>query len=259
MLELTCDDELRAASGDDTLLMWAAQGFTTGARAWGHGRAVAVASPAVSGRDRIAVRGPVEELAPLLREVLPQTGPDYRPLGDAALIGELCAEMRELEWLGTFGWMDAAGGPVQGALGQAAAAGGAPAAEAESGASWLRAEELDEAAELIDRHFPSSYAHPHRPGARAWAGVRDGAGRLTALAADAWGAPTVGLLAGVVTDPEHGRGRGHGAAACGLVVGELLERTGRAALMVEAGNDPAIRLYRRLGLEWRELAAARQR
>jgi hypothetical protein len=241
VIELTTDDELREAADDDSLLMWAARGFTTGARAWAHGAATAVASPALSGRDRVAVRGPLADAAPLLRLLLREMGPSYRPLGDAALIAGLAEELDEIEFLGTFGWMTISGdglGP--------------------SDAQWLGADDLDEVAALIDQHFPTSFAHPGRPGAAAWAGVRDSAGRLTAIAADAWSAPTIGLLAGVATHPDHGRGRGHAEAACRLVLDSHLRRSGRAGLMVEDWNAPALRLYRRLGLDWRALAASHQ-
>ncbi|GLW69877.1 hypothetical protein Kpho02_21760 [Kitasatospora phosalacinea] len=258
MFELTVEEQLRTATDDDAVLVWAAQGLATGARAWTSGRAVAVASPALSGRDRIAVRGPVAELLPLLDEVMSLVGPSYRPFGDAELLAELCDHHGGLEALGDFGWMErtATGLPPldTGAGGDGGAgAGGQPVAH------WLAPGELDEAADLIDRHFPASHAHPHRPGVRAWAGVRDETGRLTALAADAWPAPTVGLLAGVVSDPVHGRGRGHAAAACRLALTGILERSPRAALMVDAWNASAIGLYRRLGLDHRQLAAAAQR
>ncbi|GAA2086784.1 hypothetical protein GCM10009759_07730 [Kitasatospora saccharophila] len=273
MFELTAEEQLRTATDDDSVLVWAAQGFTGGARAWARGRAVAVASPALSGRDRIAVRGPVEDLLPLLDELLAFVGPSYRPFGDAGLLAELCARREGLELSGRFGWMqrtaaglsplDGVGAVGVGTVGTGAFAGRA-AGEGVGGqgravAHWLAPGELDEAAELIDRHFPASHAHPHRPGVRAWAGVRDEAGRLTAVAADAWPAPAVGLLAGVVSDPVHGRGRGHAAAACRLVLDGILGRSPCAALMVDAWNEPAIGLYRRLGLEHRTLDAAAQR
>ncbi|MFD7729598.1 GNAT family N-acetyltransferase [Kitasatospora phosalacinea] len=260
MFELIAEGQLRTATDDDAVLLWAAQGLTGGARAWTSGRAVAVASPALSGRDRIAVRGPVAELLPLLDEVTALVGPSYRPFGDADVLAELCARHDGLEALGGFGWMQrtAAGPPLPDADG-GNGSGGSGGGGGRVAAHWLAPDELDEAADLVDRHFPTSHAHPHRPGVRAWAGVRDETGRLTALAADAWPAPAVGLLAGVVSDPVHGRGRGHAAAACRLALAGILGRSPRAALMVDAWNEPAIGLYRRLGLEHRQLAAAAQR
>jgi len=244
VIELNTEDDLRTAAHDDPLLLWAARGFTTGARAWSLGAATAVASPDLSGRDRLAVRGPITDAAPLVCRALAESGPSYRPLGDAQLIGGLGDRLHRLEILGTFGWMDTR------TL--------TPAPSDAPTAHWLTADDLPDAAALLDAHFPSSYAHPTRPGATAWAGVRDTGGRLTATAADAWSAPTVGLLAGVAAHPEYGRGRGHAEAACRVVLDTQVTRHGRAALLVDEWNAPAIRLYRRLGLTWRTLAAAHQ-
>lgn len=77
-----------------------------------------------------------------------------------------------------------------------------------------------------------------------------------ARAADAWSAPGVGFLAGVAT-AERARGRGAGSAVCGLALDGLVAEHGTAALIVDTWNTAAIRLYRRLGLSWRPLAAAR--
>ncbi|WP_345770065.1 GNAT family N-acetyltransferase [Streptomyces sp. F-1] len=57
--------------------------------------------------------------------------------------------------------------------------------------------------------------------------------------------------------PPSGRGRGAGTAVCGLVLDRLVADHGMAALMVDGWNTAAVRLYRRLGLSWRPLAAAR--
>jgi len=56
-----------------------------------------------------------------------------------------------------------------------------------------------------------------------------------------------GFVDGVAAHPGH-RGRGHAAEVCGFVLRELLAEHGRAALLVDAWNAPAIALYRRLGL-----------
>ncbi|GAA2749074.1 GNAT family N-acetyltransferase [Kitasatospora cinereorecta] len=250
--ELTTEHRLRQACHDDTLIMWAARGFTTGARAWTHGAATAVASPGLSGRDRLAVHGPAADAEPLLRHALATAGPTYRPLGDTRLITALADRIPRLETLGTFGWMDTTTPPPPAAA--------VPAdTDAEAEAHWLADHELPEAAALLDDHFPTSHAHPHRDGPHTWAGVRDRRGHLTAIAADAWSAPTVGLLAGVATHPDHGRGRGHAHTVCRFVLDAQLRAHGRAALMVDRDNTPAIRLYQRLGLTWRSLTAARQR
>lgn len=77
-----------------------------------------------------------------------------------------------------------------------------------------------------------------------------------AVTAIAWPAPDVGYLAAVAVHAE-ARGRGFGAAVCGFVLAEALARHGAAALMVDEWNHAAIRLYRRLGMTYRTLTAAR--
>ncbi|MER6983442.1 GNAT family N-acetyltransferase, partial [Streptomyces carpinensis] len=76
-----------------------------------------------------------------------------------------------------------------------------------------------------------------------------------AVAADAWSGAGCGLLAGVVTHPR-ARGRGLGAAVSRFVVDDLVRRYGRAALLVDADNTPAIRAYERAGMRGRLFAAA---
>ncbi|UBU18631.1 hypothetical protein [Nonomuraea gerenzanensis] len=53
-------EEVRAACGDDDLVVWAAQDLSGGSRAWALGEAVVAASAAVSRHDRLAVWGGVE-------------------------------------------------------------------------------------------------------------------------------------------------------------------------------------------------------
>nr|MBO2475938.1 hypothetical protein [Actinomycetales bacterium] len=88
------------------------------------------------------------------------------------------------------------------------------------------------------------------------AGIRSTTGELLAVAADAWSAPTVGLLAGVATAVP-ARGRGLGERICRFVVEELLATYGRASLMVDDWNAAAIRVYERIGFARRPVAAAR--
>ncbi|MEY9948310.1 GNAT family N-acetyltransferase [Kitasatospora sp. GAS1066B] len=242
MRELTI--ETAAELGDHPIIRWAAQGFAPHIRAFTLDGAVAVASPALSGRDRLAVHGPAEPAARLVRAALREVGPGYRPIGERDLLDSVLARIPELRPVPPFSWMDLTG-PADLA--------------APPRARWLTPEELPEAAALLDEAFPDSFAHPNRPGARAWAGVRDETGRLTALAADAWSAPDLGLLAGVAAHPVHGRGRGHAEAACRLVLDSLLRRCGRAALMVADANHAAIRLYERLGLRRRLVMATQLR
>ena len=57
--------------------------------------AVAVAAPALSTRDRLVVTGPAGDAIPLVRDVLREVGPAYRPLGDRGLIDAQTARNRE--------------------------------------------------------------------------------------------------------------------------------------------------------------------
>jgi predicted GNAT family acetyltransferase len=90
-------------------------------------------------------------------------------------------------------------------------------------------------------------------GVSRWAGSRvDGV--LAAVAADAWSAPSVGLLAGVATGARF-RGRGLAERLCAWVSGELVAARGRAALMVDDENAAAIGVYERIGYVRRRVMA----
>lgn len=234
-------DELVALCGGDTLCLWAAQGLDGRSRAWASedGRALAVAGPGISRRDRIAVHGPAGAVVPLVRQVLSDLGPTYRPLGDPALIEAVVGGLPELVAGKAFGWMEttAAPPPVAGR------------------ARWLSDHELPEATNLLAAANPDSDAQPGISNGERWAGVRDDAGRLTALAALVWSTPAVALIGGVAVHPD-ARGRGLGRAVCGLVLAEALARHGSAALMVDDWNHAAIRLYRSLGMSYRPIRAA---
>ncbi|WP_063795888.1 GNAT family N-acetyltransferase [Peterkaempfera griseoplana] len=242
MREIHDHRELMVRCGHDTLCVWAAQGLDGRSRAWSSadGRAVAVAGPALSTRDRLALSGPVDSVVPLARAVLEEVGPTYRPLGRPGVIDALVAGHPGLRPGRTFGWMDRT----------------EPMTAPQDGrAGWLTEAELPEAGALLQAGFPDSDAVPGAPGVHRWAGVRGPGGRLLALAALAWSAPSVGLLAGVAVSPE-ARGRGLGRTVCRFVLAAALEEHGAAALMVDDGNLPALRLYRGLGLRYRKLRAA---
>lgn len=204
-------------------------------RVFRSGSAVAVAAAGLSGRDRIAVSGRAEDALPLVRDVLAEVGPTYRPFGDAALID---AFVRGVPGLvpgpRSFLWMETteSPGPV-------------------TGVDWLDRDGEQRARTLFDLCFPDSYAQPGRPGVRRWAGA-DGA---LAVAADAWSAADSGFMAGVVTHP-HARGRGLGAAVSRFVLDALVRRHGRAALMVDATNTAAVSVYEGAGMRGRLFGAA---
>ncbi|SED81216.1 Acetyltransferase (GNAT) family protein [Streptomyces sp. 3213] len=238
---------MRAA--DPGHLLWAAQlrpdgRLGPGVRVFRHGSAIAVVSPGLSGRDRIAVDGAADDALVLVRdEVLAEVGPGYRPFGDAELIGALVRGIPGLVAAGGPGflWMETA----------------EKSAAVPEGVGWLDAVGEREAVTLFEESFPGSYARPGRPGARRWAGAYDpeGDGGLLAVAGDAWSGVGCGFMAGVVTRAE-ARGRGLGVAVSRFVVDALVREYGRAALMVDADNSAAIAAYRRAGMRGREFAAA---
>jgi GNAT superfamily N-acetyltransferase len=238
MRELKTADEVRSASADDTVIMWAAQGLKPGARAWASGDAVAVACPDLFRRDRVFVLGDPREAVPLVRHALAECGPTYRVLGDEALIREVADRLPELRFNAVFDWMDTDRPRIP------------PAAR--DRARWLPPSDDPRVTALLAVASPSAWATPGLPGVRRWAGLRDG-DELVAVAADAWSAPRVGLIAGVATAPEH-RGKGHAETVCGTVAAALAAEHGRVALMVDSDNDRAIRVYKRLGFVGRAIA-----
>ncbi|WP_432861319.1 GNAT family N-acetyltransferase [Microbispora rosea] len=250
MRELVSEAEVVAASGDDDLVVWAAQGMRPGVRAWACGDAVAVASPEASRRDRLVVRGTAAQVAALVRHALAECGPSYRPLGDAQLIERVVEAAPELELAGHFSWMGTE--KLAPPRGEVTSPG---MTRLEGAASWLADSAAPEVAALLAAANPGSYAVPGLPRVRRWAGVRDGSGALLAVAADAWSAPTVGLLAGVATAAP-ARGRGLGERVCRFVASALIAEHGRAALMVDDWNRAAVGVYERLGFARRRVAAA---
>ncbi|MFC8518916.1 GNAT family N-acetyltransferase [Streptomyces sp. NPDC057257] len=225
-------------------LVWAEQRLADGSvgpgvRVFRHGSAVAVASPGLSGRDRIAVAGEPGDALELVPDVLREVGPGYRPFGDAELIGALVRGVPGLEaGGGPFLWMETAEVPATDA----------------AGVRWLDVRGERAAAGLFHGHFADSYAQPGRPGVRRWAGVY-GEDTLLAVAADAWSGAGCGFMAGVVAHPR-ARGRGLGAVVSRFVVEALVREHGRAALMVDADNAPAIAAYERAGMWGRRFGAA---
>jgi ribosomal protein S18 acetylase RimI-like enzyme len=248
--ELARLSDIEQAAAGDGHPVWAAQGQSgdslgPGVRAWCHGTALAVASPNPQ-QDRLAVKGDGADVAMLVRRILAEIGPSYRLLGEAALIDALVRQLPALEPVHTFFWMEAT----------------SPSSAAAAGVRWLNAREEMEATSLFDDFFPDSYARPGRAGMRRWAGVVgevDGSAgaKPLAVAADAWSAAGCGFMGGAVTHPA-ARGRGLARAVCGFVVDALVHQYGRAALMVLAGNAPAIVTYERLGMAKRLFGAARQ-
>ena len=239
--EITDDQSLAEACAGDPYLLWAAQGFAPGVRAWSANGAVAVASPRACARDRIVLAGEPEAAAGLAALALEEMGVTFRPQGDAALVREILARLPWLRLVEEFGWMDARAVP----------------GEAASGAEWIPESGWGEVAELLTRANPGSYAQVGMEGVARWAGSRRAAA-LAAVAADAWSCDEVGFISGVGTDPAL-RGQGLGRQVCALVTAELLQTRPVVALLVDADNDAAIALYRGLGFRWRAVASCQAR
>ncbi|MFF0771049.1 GNAT family N-acetyltransferase [Nonomuraea wenchangensis] len=236
--ELRTPADVRSACENDDLVMWAAQGLRPGARAWAAGGAVVAACPDISRGDRLAVRGRPRDAAPLVRHALAELGPSYRPLGEAELIRQVAAAVDGLRAGPRFSWMSLT--ELHHDTGE----------DGEDGVGWLDGAEAEITA-LLAADAPDAYAVPGGAGVRRWAGLRDG-GLLAAVAADAWSAPDVGLLAGVATRAPC-RGRGLAERVCRWVSGRLIDTYGRAALMVDDDNPAAIRVYERIGYRRRQV------
>jgi len=255
--ELRTVGDLAVACADDEVCVWAAQGFTGQARAWAIGEdssgladAVAVASPVLARRDRLALWGKPDSVAQLAARALALSGPSYRPLARGGLIPALCDRLPHVVRAATFGWMSApsAGLELTGVPVGPDDPYGAP--------RWLDEPELASVTAFLTRESPGSYAWPGQPGVGRWAGLDGPDGTLAAVAAQAWCAPTVGHLAGVAVRARS-RGLRLAARVCGFVAADLATRCGRVTLMVDADNTPAIRTYRRLGLTYSAIQAAR--
>lgn len=247
MNEIDDRNDLAACCAGDTLCLWAAQGLTRGrAFASEDRRAVAVAAPALSGRDRLAVWGTPDAAVPLVVQVLAEVGPTFRPIGDSTLIDALVHGIPALMHRGTFGWMDRrAPDPLR-----------ADCRPQDPGKSeWLAPTELPGVDALLDAAFPKAYARPGTPGVQRWAGIHDDTGALAAVGALAWSAPEVGLLSGIAVRPE-ARGTGLGRQVCAFLLAEALGLYGTAALMVDGWNHTARRLYEGLGMRHHAVSGA---
>ncbi|TMR16527.1 hypothetical protein, partial [Nonomuraea zeae] len=166
--ELRAARDLRAACGDDDLVMWAGQGLGRGGRAWVLGDAVVVGCPQVSRRDRLAVWGGTSCAVELVRHALAELGATYRPLGDAELVGEVTAKVDGVEESGRFSWMSLTRAPEEPPARQGSGDGaswgssGDGAGRLGSGGDpgWLGEGAAAEVAALLAADAPHSYAVP---------------------------------------------------------------------------------------------------
>ena len=225
-------DQLRELC-NDPLVLWAAQDMGSNVQVWTHGSAIAAAVTGLARRHRVAVTGAVMVPRPLDRP-----GPRYRPLGDDDTISQLCEVLPGLTPTPPFGWMTTTQAPGQGHGGARLASDGEQAA----------------ITRVLDEVFPDSLARPACPESPAGGSRLDNLG-VAACAADAWSAPSVGLLAGVAT-ATRAQGHGLGKSVTAAALTALIRDYGTATLMVEADNAPAQSLYRSLGMTDRLVRAA---
>jgi GNAT superfamily N-acetyltransferase len=227
-----------AAATGDSLVRWVAQALLAeypGARgkAWQASGAVAVFAPGLYRGDRLMISGEADGAAELLSLVAPRGVPALCP---SPVASGITARLPGWRSRAVFGWMDLSRPPD------------VPATEAQ----WLPDSADDAVQALLNEANPRSYVFPGDPGVREWAGIRSASGQLISVGADVYSAPCLGFVGGVATHPEH-RGRGLSKAVCGFLVASLYERHGMVALMVDADNTPAIKVYRRLGFQYRSI------
>ncbi|MGK5450810.1 GNAT family N-acetyltransferase [Streptomyces radiopugnans] len=179
----------------------------------------------------------------MARRVLEEIGPSYQLFGEVDLIDELVRHLPGLEPSHTLVWVEYT----------------SPPGGTFSGVRWLSADQEQQVAALIGRHFPDSEAQPGLVGVRRWAGVsgRADGGRVELLAAvaEAWSGTGCGFLAGGVVHTA-ARGRGLGKAVYGFAIDSLVRRYGRAAGMVSPDNAASLAAQKRLGPSQRLLKAA---
>jgi hypothetical protein len=177
------------AADDDPLILWAAQTLVPPVRAWTLRSAVAVASPGLSCRDRLALRGDPGDAVPLVRGVLAEVGPAFRPLAPEELVERVVADVPWLDLAGRFGWMDVTAAPT------------GPVGSERGEPSWLGVQEMSEVAR--------SSTGLSRPRTRARAALKMGGGPASATAMVDWcrWPPTRGPRRGSDCSPELPRTR----------------------------------------------------
>ena len=176
--------------------------------------------------------GPIDDVAPLVVAAIEQL--DEKPYGltvprgtrELLPLGARTAEANDWDWW----WIDAPP-PVQ---------------PGEETVAWLDNAD-EEIAKLLQVASPDASTWPGDPGVIRWCGVRSGDGALVATAAWTEHVPGVPHLASVATAPS-ARGRGVGGAVTAWVTRQAFDAGAPAVTLgMYAVNDPARRVYRRLG------------
>ncbi|MGN6243425.1 MAG: GNAT family N-acetyltransferase [Motilibacteraceae bacterium] len=121
-----------------------------------------------------------------------------------------------------------------------------PVQRGEAQVRWLDDVDPARIKAFLEAHSPRHSASPGDPHVQRWAGVVDGQGELLATAAHEVLATATPHLASVATHTG-ARGQGWGGAVTAWISRQLLADAGVVTLGMYADNEPARRVYRRLG------------
>jgi predicted GNAT family acetyltransferase len=123
-----------------------------------------------------------------------------------------------------------------------------PPRDEEDDIQELTAADVPEMLRLIELTRPGPFgARTHEMG--TYLGIRK-AGRLVAMAGERLRLPGFTEISSVCTDPEH-RGRGYARRLVSALARRIAQRDETAFLYVLLDNDPALRIYEKLGFETR--------
>jgi ribosomal protein S18 acetylase RimI-like enzyme len=122
-----------------------------------------------------------------------------------------------------------------------------PEAE-EDGIQALGAADVSEMSRLIELARPGPFG-PRTYEMGAYLGIRR-AGRLVAMAGERLRLPGFTEISAVCTDPEH-RGHGYASRLVSILARRIAARRETPFLHVRGDNDPAFRVYEKLGFETR--------
>lgn len=205
-------------------------------RRWDVGDAVGVLHAGWHGRLSLTVLGDPDDAARLLVRALTEGAPVRRvtlPVGTLARLPDPLPGGLRVGDGADWDWMWTQTPP--------------PVQPGEEHVVRLRPDEEPDVAALLDVASPRTSARPGDEGVRGWWGIREPAGRLVACAGHTERVTGVPHLAGIAVLPElRGRGLG-GAVTAGITRAVLADGAEVCTLGMYADNDPARRVYDRLG------------